>query len=312
MTVRDFSAEAAVVGVIINFHDITERELALDELRRSEATLKESQATLERAQTLGHLGSWTIEGTAQDAPVTASAQTLRIYGVGPSTFTGDRSVFHRAFDPDEWSHAHGKIAAAAVAGGPFAYDARITRASGEDITARKRVEAELRASEARYRRIIETTAEGVWVCDTDRKTTFVNGRLAAMLGYQPAEMLGRSIMDFADLPVADTDAHFEQVQNAGGGNIESRFRKKDGTHVLAKLAWRSSSTHPGTSKARSRWSRTSPGSASPTSSVRSSPPSSSRPTTPFSPSRSTARSCRGTRAPSGSTAIPASKPSGDR
>jgi two-component system cell cycle sensor histidine kinase/response regulator CckA len=262
MTVRDFSAEAVVAGIIINFHDITERELALDELRRSEATLKESQATLERAQTLGHIGSWTVEGLDLDAKLTASPETFRIYGIDPSTFTGDRSVFQRAFQPDDWCHAHGEIAAAAVAGGPFAYDARITRASGDaafvhiegvveaprdgkpgrvvgttlDITERKRVEAELRASEARYRRIIETTAEGVWVCDAERKTTFVNGRMAALLGYQADEMLGMSIMDIADIPVAETDAQFAQVQNAGGGVFETRLRRKDGTHVWAKLA----------------------------------------------------------------------------
>lgn len=49
-------------------------------------------------------------------------------------------------------------------------------------------------------------------------------------------MLGMSIMDIADIPVAETDAQFAQVQNAGGGVFETRLRRKDGTHVWAKLA----------------------------------------------------------------------------
>ncbi|WP_242578000.1 PAS domain S-box protein [Chroococcus sp. FPU101] len=68
----------------------------------------------------------------------------------------------------------------------------------EDITERKQAITALKESEERYRRIIETTAEGVWSIDLNNRTTFVNQRMAQMLGYTVEEMLGRSILEFTD------------------------------------------------------------------------------------------------------------------
>lgn len=63
---------------------------------------------------------------------------------------------------------------------------------------REAIEQALRESEARYRQIVTTCAEGVWTIDAQGLTTFVNPQLAEMLGYAPAEMLGRSFFDFMD------------------------------------------------------------------------------------------------------------------
>lgn len=67
-----------------------------------------------------------------------------------------------------------------------------------DITGRSRAESALRGSEALYRRIIDTAAEGFWMIDRDRRTLDVNQALCQMLGYTRAEMLGRLPTDFAD------------------------------------------------------------------------------------------------------------------
>jgi two-component system cell cycle sensor histidine kinase/response regulator CckA len=53
----------------------------------------------------------------------------------------------------------------------------------------------LQASEERYRSIIETTTEGVWTLDGQDKTTFVNRRMAQMMGYSVDEMIGRPLLD---------------------------------------------------------------------------------------------------------------------
>ncbi len=52
-------------------------------------------------------------------------------------------------------------------------------------------ERKLRESEARYRRLVETAHEGIWAIDTDGRTTFVNERMAGMLGYTPEETCAR-------------------------------------------------------------------------------------------------------------------------
>jgi PAS domain S-box-containing protein len=67
---------------------------------------------------------------------------------------------------------------------------------GEVRKARHEAELALRESERRYRRIIETTNEGVWLLDETSCTTFVNARMASLLGLDPSQVLGKSILDF--------------------------------------------------------------------------------------------------------------------
>jgi PAS domain S-box-containing protein len=68
--------------------------------------------------------------------------------------------------------------------------------AARDITEVHRIGEALRESETRYRRLVETIHEGIWVIDPDQRTTFVNEKMAAMLGYTPDEMLGRHLVDF--------------------------------------------------------------------------------------------------------------------
>lgn len=67
-----------------------------------------------------------------------------------------------------------------------------------DITDRKKVEQDLRRSEHRYRQIVETAQEGIWLLDSEAVTTYVNPQMAEMLGYTPEEMVGKSLFSFMD------------------------------------------------------------------------------------------------------------------
>jgi len=105
-------------------------------------------------------------------------------------------------------------------------------AEGRDITERKRAENALRESEARYRRIVDTATEGIWLLDQDFLTIFVNPSMARMLGYTEEEMLGRPFADF--LFEEDLPAHRERIAHRRQGMSESyerRFRCRDG-HTL--------------------------------------------------------------------------------
>jgi PAS domain S-box-containing protein len=64
----------------------------------------------------------------------------------------------------------------------------------EQVLSRRKIEE----SEKRYRRIVETAMEGIWMIDEHRHTTFVNPQMAAMLGYTVAEMLGKDMFLFMD------------------------------------------------------------------------------------------------------------------
>ncbi len=69
---------------------------------------------------------------------------------------------------------------------------------GFDISDQKKLEERLQESEKKYRNIVETTNEGVWTFNAVSETTYVNEKMAEMLGYNREEMIGRFIWDFAD------------------------------------------------------------------------------------------------------------------
>jgi PAS domain S-box-containing protein len=109
-----------------------------------------------------------------------------------------------------------------------------------DMTQRQRADEALQASSERYRLIVQTAAEGIWMCDAAELTTFVNPTMARMLGYEVESMLGRPMADFMD---PDCPA-LRQRRNEGGGAAdatppepaEGRFYRQDGSSLWALLA----------------------------------------------------------------------------
>ncbi len=121
----------------------------------------------------------------------------------------------------------------------FDHDGRMLRMIGviADITARKQAEETVRESERRYRRIVETTNEGVWLLDSKFHTVFVNRQLAEMLGYDPVEMVGRSVFDFY-FP-EDVDLKRQRLERRRQGlreNFDDRLRRRDGSELWVRLA----------------------------------------------------------------------------
>ncbi len=110
----------------------------------------------------------------------------------------------------------------------------------KDITERKLTERALQESESKYRQIVELAEEGIWVIDSNARTTYVNHAMARMLGYTESEMFGESLFDFMD----------EEAKKLANDNIdrrkqgiterhEFRLKSKDGKDV-----WTYMSTSP--------------------------------------------------------------------
>jgi PAS domain S-box-containing protein len=94
---------------------------------------------------------------------------------------------------------------------------------------RKRTDAELRASDERYRQIVQTANEGIWVTDEQDHVTFANHRLAQMLGYTPEELLQRPARDFIDpADLADHEYRLQIARQGQPSQYERRLRHKDG------------------------------------------------------------------------------------
>jgi len=91
-------------------------------------------------------------------------------------------------------------------------------------------EEALKASEEKYRRIVETANEGIWMLDVDFNTTFINRKLSEFLGYTEEEILGKSISGFMGEEYA-RDYTLRKKNRADGKSeqYECRFIRKDGS-----------------------------------------------------------------------------------
>jgi len=106
----------------------------------------------------------------------------------------------------------------------------------DSITKHKRAEQALRESEEKYRQLIESIHEGIWVIDKDACTTFVNPRMAEMLGYTAEEMLGRHLFSFMDERGVPIATHLLERRKHGiKEQHEFEFLRKDGTRLYAIL-----------------------------------------------------------------------------
>ncbi|MFU2210599.1 PAS domain S-box protein [Solidesulfovibrio sp. C21] len=107
-----------------------------------------------------------------------------------------------------------------------------------DITSRKRAERALLASEARYRRIVETANEGIWAVNARWRTVYANAVMGFMLGLTPEEMAGRPVAEF--LFPEDSDLHQAMLRREslppGGGLYERRLKRVDNREIWALIA----------------------------------------------------------------------------
>lgn len=107
----------------------------------------------------------------------------------------------------------------------------------ERTTELKSLNQALRESEERYRQIVETATEGIWVIDRTCRTTFANKKLAEMLACTAEEMIGKSLYDFIDDEwTAKAENNVMCSQQGISEQHEFKFRRKDGKELWAILS----------------------------------------------------------------------------
>lgn len=106
-----------------------------------------------------------------------------------------------------------------------------------NISQRKQAETFLRASEEKYRRLVDTLNEGIWQIDQGGYTSFVNPKMAQMLGYSPCEMQGKHLFSFMDTEW-EVKAK-ENMRRRQEGIVEQHefcFKAKDGQAVWTLIS----------------------------------------------------------------------------
>jgi PAS domain S-box-containing protein len=240
--------DGTMLGVTFAVSDITERKRWSDELKRQEERLRlvidgvpgmvlyvDRDGRYRFANRAA--GEW-FQCPPSDFDGREMSEVL-----GESTFEGVRKGVARALAgeevvverhtryPDRERDVHAHYVPDRAPNG----EVRGMVALVQDVTEQKQAERALRESEERFRRMVEIAAEGLWIVNSAAKTTFVNNRMASILGYSKEEMLGRPCFDFFD--PEDRERTRLEFENFMIHKIltpeprEFRGRRKDGSTV---------------------------------------------------------------------------------
>lgn len=250
-----FDERGAISGCGVVVDEITER-------KGIEFKLQQATERLELAQSAAGIGIWDWDLLTDEAFV--NDQWRVIFGVA-ADIDLSYDVFVSRLHPEDRDDFMNIVERAFAGGGQIDCESRIiraddgqtrwvvskgqvffdesrkpTRAMGAvwDITqVRMAQEALLQRSEDRYQRIVEAAQEGIWLLDAEAKTSFVNPRMAGLLGYGKDEMIGRELLDFVDdewRGVAE-----QKLIDREAGVVEThdfKFRRKDGADLWALLS----------------------------------------------------------------------------
>ncbi len=270
----DSTMERAVRSAIERHrYDVTLRH-AYTQLRLESAQREAAEQALQRgdrrlAALFEHVSDVITVIDADGTIASASSSMSRLFGWAPETAVG-ANMFDRIHpeDRDAAASAHTwTLARPGLVHAPFTV--RLGRADGSwlvtevvasnwlhdpaiggivlsirDISKRLEAESALRRSEERYRSIVELANEGIMSLDLNGMITFVNQRMAALLGCTIDEVTSAMITDFVIDTPETADANPQPNGSIGGAGktdefhkrSELTFRHRDGSQVSTTLA----------------------------------------------------------------------------
>jgi PAS domain S-box-containing protein len=107
----------------------------------------------------------------------------------------------------------------------------------DDVSEKMKASAALRASEEKYRVVVEALYEGMALVDRTGRFTFVNNRLSEMGGFAPGEMVGMHYSRF--VPETDLPALVERqilARSVESETFEMPLLRKDGTLMDTRIS----------------------------------------------------------------------------
>ncbi len=87
-----------------------------------------------------------------------------------------------------------------------------------------------------HEQLLETIQEGIWVFDADSNTTFVNPKMADILGYEVEEMIGKPIFNFFNEEVVkNIEKRIEKRKSGISETYEEKLKHKNGHDVYVEI-----------------------------------------------------------------------------
>lgn len=234
---------AGIVGVST---DITERKQAEEALARLAAIVESSDDAIIGKDLGGVITSWNrgaerIYGYTAAEMVGQSIQPL----IPAGAIDEEQSLLERLREGESVGHLEaqrltkdGQLIDVSVtlspimnATGTVSGIAKVAR----DVTAAKRAQAQLVASESRFRRLVESNAQGVLFWYASGRISEANDAFLKMIGYRRADLAAGRLNwsaltppEYADL---DVRALEELAQTGACTSFEKEYLRQDGTRV---------------------------------------------------------------------------------
>jgi PAS domain S-box-containing protein len=233
--------------------DITERKAV-------EQSLRTSEADLNRAQAVGHIGSWRLD--VRHNELTWSEENHRIFEV-PEGTTMTYEFFLSTVHPDDRAYVDREWQAG-LQGKPYDIEHRLlvngkikwVREKAElefdeqgrliggfgttqDITGRKVAEQKLQLQLRLTKAITDCAADSIFVTDRQGRVTFVNAEVERAFGYTADELIGKVLHDVIHQhhpdgrPYPFSECPFCRIYTSGDSvkHNEAMFFAKDGKPI---------------------------------------------------------------------------------
>jgi PAS domain S-box-containing protein len=184
-----------------------------------EQALRQSETGLRLAAEAAHVGTWHMD--VPNGPVVWSEATERIFGLEPGGYDGSSELCRRLVHPDDLERVESSVLRAMADSGRYDIEFRVVRPDGTtrwisgrgqalvgpdgqtermvgvviDVTDAKAAGEALRASENRYRTVVENQTELVCHYLPDTTLTFVNEAYCRCFGRTREQLVGRSFLE---------------------------------------------------------------------------------------------------------------------
>lgn len=248
IALRDSSGK--IIGATGTANDITERKLA-------EEKLKKSEANLATAQKIAHLGSWEFDVIT--GKNTWSAEVFRIFGLDPASSEPTYSELLERIHIDDRALFQAQIKQAITEGKPYRIEFRIKLPNGKirdiegrgevvfindqqriklfgtvmDITQRKEAEIARRTLQEQLQAILDNSPALIYLMSSDHKYLLSNRQLDKLFNNNKQQLIGKSIYEIWPQEIADVFAKNNQKVLTGGVpiEVEENIPHKDGLHT---------------------------------------------------------------------------------
>jgi PAS domain S-box-containing protein len=258
LLLQSFMAVTTMVGLTVGAA-VAGRRVAEDGLRRLTSELEErvgqrttalqlSEARLEEAQEVAHIGSW--EWRVPEQGLWWSSELYRMFGMAPALFEPSYESFIQLLHPDDRQAVNEAVQQCLQDGQRFEFERRMVRADGatriihsqgravqdadgrvtrilgtaQDITERKAAEEVHNRSERRLQTIIDAEPACVKLVSHDGLLLEMNRAGLEMIGAQDlGEVVGRPIIDLVHPADRTRFLEMHHIASSGSPN-RSEFR----------------------------------------------------------------------------------------